>query len=91
MPIDSSADTETNGPLVEITCGSKTYMVPKALADEVLRRREAAARRRRVESTSRSKPSKRRRKRARSTSGKRSRSSAGIYARPARGHVRLFG
>ncbi len=47
MSVDSAACTETVGEeLVEITSGGKTYLVPKAFADEVLRRRRLEAARR---------------------------------------------
>ena len=94
MSIDSAVRAATvSEELVEITSGGKTYLVSKALADEVLRRRKArAVRQTRASAPGPTKPSKRKRRRRRGFSGStRSRASGRTHFRPGRGRVRLIG
>jgi hypothetical protein len=92
MSVDSAVPLAPAGEeLVEITSGGKTYLVPKALADEVLRRRLKAARLARSSAAKGTTVRKRKRRRRRSTGGStRSRAARTVHFRPGRGRVRLI-
>jgi hypothetical protein len=93
MSVDSAVPLAPAGEeLVVITSGGKTYLVPKALADEVLRRRRLkAARLARSSAAKGTTVRKRKRRRRRSTGGStRSRAARTGHFRPGRGRVRLI-
>jgi hypothetical protein len=96
MSVESRSHAETVAEeLVEITSGRKTYLVPKALADDVERRRTAAAQRGTQHSapkqgtTKKGRQGKRRRRRASSRTASPSWSRS-VYTSPGRGRVRLI-
>lgn len=92
MSVDSAVPLAPAGEeLVEITSGGKTYLVPKALADEVLRRRRLKAARLARSGAAKGTTVRKRKRRRRSTGGStRSRAARTVHFRPGRGRVRLI-
>jgi hypothetical protein len=91
MSVDSPACPAPVGEeLVEITSGGKTYLVPQALAEEVLRRREAKAVWRARFAAAAPTTMRKRRHRKGFGGSTRSRAARTVHLRPGRGRVRLI-
>jgi hypothetical protein len=94
MSVNNAVQSATvDEELVEITSGGRTYLVPKPLADEVLRRRRAQASRRAGSgpATPKKVPKRMRRRRRSSGGSTRSHAARTVHFRPGRGRVRLIG